>query len=434
MLVCGAFLLLTSVVVTENAVANTGFSRLQLFLVPAVTILAGITAMRAGGKARIERPSRALLVATTAFGLLLCWAAASLPLVQHWVSQSIEDPKALVPVPLAYLVSPLLTAGLTCLLAVLAVNLAPPTQLFELLWLFAIAGAACTPVATVLNSTNVELYGRLATRLGGAAVIHTSLLLGLAICLAAFLHGHRRVISGLASLAYLGYFLATGARAGLISLGIFLALVIVPPLIHSARQRPTRLPLIVGGVIVGLIGFIGITKRILLNRGLDITGGGRVETWTYGLSQAFASLGNLVFGVGYGVLWPWYAFEAMVLPQPGAHGDKQMPEGITLSHAHNLYVAVLSEQGLVGIALLLVVLGTVLWAWWQARGVVERTIASGLVGTLAGFAFDTYLTKNFPVSFIWWVTLAGLLTMMSHRRRHERQPMTVLPHTVMLGH
>ena len=79
-------------------------------------------------------------------------------------------------------------------------------------------------------------------------------------------------------------------------------------------------------------------------------------------------------------------------------------------------MAVFSEQGLIGLTLLLVLAGIVCWAWWRARGVIERAIASGLVATLVGFAFDTYLTKNFPVSFIWWSALASLLTMMNHRR------------------
>ena len=43
-----------------------------------------------------------------------------------------------------------------------------------------------------------------------------------------------------------------------------------------------------------------------------------------------------------------------------------------------------------------------------------------------GFAFDTYLTKNFPVSFIWWSALASLLVMMNHRRNREPETLRLL--------
>ncbi|MDO5094365.1 MAG: hypothetical protein Q4D79_13300 [Propionibacteriaceae bacterium] len=432
-IVCAAFLILASVMITETPVAGTGLSQLQLLLAPAVAALASATAMKLHSHSKIERPSRALVVAVTAFALLLLWAAASLPLVQHWASVSVGEPTAVVPVPRAYLLSPLITAALTCLLAILAVNLAPPQQLFQLLWWFAIAGVFVTPAATLYNAQYTDVYGRLETRLGGAAVLHTALLLGLAICVAAVLSGFRRLWSTIAAVAYLGFFLATGARAGLLSLGLFLALVTFPALISALRRRPGQLPLIVGGAVLGAGAFAFTAHRILLSRGFDITGGGRIDTWAYGLHQLGASLGNLVFGVGYGVLWPWYAFEARALPQPGAHGDKQMPEGMTLSHAHNLYIAVLSEQGLVGLGLLAIVLGTALWALWRAREAVEKTLAAGLVATLPSFAFDTYLTKNFPVSFIWWVVLAALLTLMSYRRRSEQLLAPTRPRVLNLG-
>ena len=434
-IVCACLLILTSAAVTELEVGKTGISYLQLFLVPTVAFLAFATGIRMHGDPTRGRPPRSLVVATMAFLALLLLATLSLPLANHVASVQYDIPSATIPVPLAYLASPLVSAGLTCLLAVLAVNLAPPEQLFHILWWFAEISAAATPVALIWNAIHEDLFGRLETRLGGAAVIHTVFLLGISVCLGAVLQGHRRVLSSLAALAHLLWFVASGARAGLISLGVFLLLMALPPLINSVKRRPARLPFIAATTLVALTAFLFAAKHVLGNRGVDVTGGGRVETWSYGLHQVFSSLPTLVFGTGYGVLWPWFAFETQALPQPGAHGTKQMPFGLTLSHAHNLYVAVFSELGLIGLGLLLITLGTTCWAWWRARGVVERTIAAGLVATLPSFFFDTYLIKNFPVSFVWWAVLAALLTMLGkreqpgreeHRRKTERERLRAL--------
>jgi putative membrane protein len=425
-IVCACLLIFASTVVSEDQVAHTGVSSFQLFLTSAVAILAVATTMKLRKDPTREPPPRALVIAAAAFILLLVLAVVSLPLAKHWVSAQYGTPSAVVPVPLSYLVNPLITAGLSCLLAILAVNLVPPSQQFEILWWFAFAGAVTTPIGVWWNASNAELYGRWATRLAGAAVLHTALLLGLAICVAAVIVGHRRGLSALSSAAYVIWIMATGARTGVITLALFMALFILPSIIDMAKRRPNRLPLIVSSAVAGMTAFAAVAWHVMEQRGFKLTGAGRVETWVYGIEQALGSLTTLVFGVGYGVLWPWYAFETNSLPQAGAHGPKQMPEGITLSHAHNTYVAVFSEQGLVGLALLLVLAGVVCWAWWRARGVIERAIASGLVATLVGFAFDTYLTKNFPVSFIWWSALASLLVMMNHRRNREPEPLRLL--------
>ncbi len=414
--VTGALLLFVNLAVSEYPVGTTGMSYFLVFAAPAVIILGIAMAMKLRSQTLPEPPSRALIIAASGFGLMLAWAGLTMILSRHWVSVEFGDPSTVVPVPLSHVLSPLVTSGLTCLLALLAVNLVHITDLFRITWGFAIAGAVGTPIFAAWNAAFTDLYGRLATRLGGAAVLHTALLLGLAVCVGAALQGYRRWLSAIAAVLYLVSFLATGSRAGLISLGVFLVLALGPGLLLSARNRPSRLPLLIGGTLIGLAAFTMVAIQLLQSRGVDRSGGGRTDTWFYGLDQTLSSLHSLVFGVGYGVLWPWYGFEAKVLPQPGAHGDKQMPDGTTLSHAHNLYVAVFAEQGLIGLALLLVVVAVTLWAWWRSRGAVELTLAAALAAGLVSFAFDTYLIKNFPVSFVWWSCLAVLLALQKHRR------------------
>lgn len=419
--VISVILLVATIGVMETPVGRTGLSAFTLVLAPMLSILVLATLLQRSGHTRTEPPSRALVIAVSAFLLLLGWAAATVPMSDPRVSVSWGDPDTVVRVPLLFILGPLLTSAMTVATAVLAVGLVPPRRLFHAAWWLSIACAVITPFGVVWDALSHDLYGRLATRVGGAAVLHIALLIGMAICVGAALQGYRRPWSVLGALAHLGYLLATGARAGLITLAIFMTIMTITTVVSTARSRPRLIPLFASGIIVAFIGFAVIALRVVTTRGFDPTGGGRTETWVYGLNQTFSSFARLVFGMGYGVLWPWYGFEAHVVPQAGSHYDKQMPGGITLSHAHNLYVAVLAELGLVGMIALLVALAATLWALIVAKGPFEKSLAAALTATLAGFAFDTLLIKNFPVSLIWWLALATLLTLQAHRRREEQR-------------
>ncbi|MDO5066096.1 MAG: O-antigen ligase family protein [Propionibacteriaceae bacterium] len=419
--VVSVVLLAATTLVTEDPVGRTGLTIFTLVLAPALSVLILITLLQRSGHIRTAPPSRALVVGAGSFVLLLGWAAATVPLSDPRVSMAWGDPDTAVRVPLILLLGPLLTALMTMATALLTICMIPPRRLFQAAWWLAMACAAVTPLGVALNAANSELYGRLATRLGGAAVLHIALLIGVAVCVGAVLQGYRRLLSCIGALAHLGYLVATGARAGLITVAVFMAIMTATTVITTVRSRPQLMPLLASGITVGFVGFILLALRVLTARGFDPTGGGRTATWAYGLEQTFSTFPRMVFGMGYGVLWPWYGFEAGILPQAGAHYDKQMPGGLTLAHAHNTYVAVLAELGLVGLIALLAVVAVTLWSLFTAKGPFETTLAAALTATLVGFAFDTLLIKNFPVSLIWWLALATLLTMQTHRRREEQQ-------------
>jgi len=81
---------------------------------------------------------------------------------------------------------------------------------------------------------------------------------------------------------------------------------------------------------------------------------------------------NLWTGVGFGCYEPAYARFALI----------NWP--IALGHAHNTYLTVAAETGLIGLLAYLLLWGTVLWhTWWatrRARGLL-RGVAIGLLGT-----------------------------------------------------
>ena len=113
MIVCACLLIFASTVVSEDQVAHTGVSSFQLFLTSAVAILAVATTMKLRKDPTREPPPRTLVIAAAAFILLLVLAVVSLPLAKHWVSAQYGTPSAVVPVPLSYLVNPLITAVLS---------------------------------------------------------------------------------------------------------------------------------------------------------------------------------------------------------------------------------------------------------------------------------------------------------------------------------
>lgn len=420
-------LLVATAAVMETPIARTGLDAFVVLLAPMLAILTFATFQRLQ-QPGLEPPSRWLVISGGAFVFLLVWAAASVPLNSHRVSASFGDPTTSVAVPAILILGPLLTASATFLTAVLAVRLADPKRLPEILEWMAVAGVFVTAAGLIWNGLNVDLIGRFATRIGGAAVFHVPMLLGLAICAAGAVEGRRRLLCAFGVLAYAGYLLATGARAGLITLGVFLLLTAVPAVVRAARRRPQFLPLLTGLGLAGLGGFAFVAMKVVASRGgLDTSGAGRSETWAFGLDQALSTLPKAIFGVGYGVLWPWFGFEIHALPQAGKHDLKQLPSGTTLAHAHNLYVAVFAELGVVGFAALTVVLLSVIVAWRRSEGAFERFLSAALVATLVGFAFDTYLIKNFPLSLIWWCSFASLLSMQRYRRRRARpdQPITL---------
>jgi hypothetical protein len=81
---------------------------------------------------------------------------------------------------------------------------------------------------------------------------------------------------------------------------------------------------------------------------------------------------NLWTGVGFGCYEPAYARFALI----------NWP--IALGHAHNTYLTVAAETGLIGLLAYLILWGTILWQTWRAtrraRGLL-RGVAIGLLGT-----------------------------------------------------
>lgn len=402
MIPIGCLLAFSTVVVTELGVLGSPYPMMLPVMVACLAALV-VGAVRHG----VEPLPRLAVTTTGAFALLVGYAFVSALVAEQRIGGGGVEVTTLSKV---WTVPVLVLALGTCLLALLAVGLVRGKDLPYVLWWFAVAGAVATPLGWLLN--HEAPGGRLATRVGGAAVLHVALIIGLAIALAAWRSRHRPRLSLTVAVAYVAYLILSQSRAGIISLVVFVLLLAGSHLTRGnrAREIPRRAWTAVGLAVAAL----GAGAAFVFGqRSYDPFGGGRLQAWQEGLSAAASSVWSVLFGTGYGTLWPWHAFEQGGF-QPDVGSVKTMPHGQTLAHAHNVYVSVAAELGLVGLLLLAPVVVAVMWSFRRATTRQAKWVAAALVASLVGFCFDTYLIKNFPVSLIWWCALFAVIRQVCH--------------------
>lgn len=340
---------------------------------------------------------RAGWVAFAAFLLLLQYAlygAGQRPGPVVETSRSTE-------VPLPYLTSPAMIAALAAA-AALAVALVLARRRGLVVVIFAtlaVAGFLAWP-----RQIPIHRSWRLASALAGSASIHVVYLLVAAVGLGWWLLTRpRRGAWGGAAVAALGVVgvLASGSRGGLLALATWVVLAGVAARTKTKSWRPIALG--VAGLVAAWVALLLIVPdlRHSLSSGDPL----RELNAQTALAWWGSSSETMLWGTGYGQVWPWAAFDSGLIPAPG---ERMVPtaHGSVLLSPHSTALAVLVELGLVGALLALVVVAAVVRLWWTSRNdPFAFPIASALVASLVAFLFDTYLLKEFGVSFWWWLAL-----------------------------
>lgn len=349
--------------------------------------------------------TRVGMVALGSFSLLLCWAV--------WSAATTVLPRVFRPrvvIGREYLLVPLATAAVT-MLAAWGLAAAVPARLRErLLWWSSVLVAGTTLVAgpryMLANDTM-----RLGTGMGGPAIFHMVLLLCLGVLLRAALEGRRRVWSLAGSMVCLVGILLTGSRSGLLCLVCFVALV---GLLFALRGQARLVAPLVGvaaGVLAAVLAFVPSARRLLQSSDFGRTTNAETA-WRVFTQDAH----SMVLGVGSGRMWPWYAFETGLAPTPW-RGIISTGYGRGTTNPHSVLLGVMVELGLVGLLVLAVCLGAVVWAAVAAWRAADRSPGAAtavvpllaVLATLPAMLFDHYLFKNYAVSFWWWFTVATLL-------------------------
>lgn len=278
--------------------------------------------------------------------------------------------------------------------------------------------AAVTVVCAFIQwprSAAVHGSARLATGMGGSAVVHVPLLLATGVLFSAFEARYRRwpslLLVGLGALAIL----LTGSRAGVACLALA-ALVVV---LHNVRGHRSR---IVWGAIGGAVLVAGMLVAVVpgLRRLLNPTDELRAQNLHTALDVWASSPYHVLFGVGSGRLWPWFVFDAHQFRSPW-RGVMLTQWGYALNSAHSTFLQVLVELGLVGlgvlvIALLVPVISAVGRVACGGRARPDDIALIALVATVPAFFLDTYLLKNYGASLWWWlVALTALQGIFKNR-------------------
>ncbi|WP_203568885.1 O-antigen ligase family protein [Aestuariimicrobium ganziense] len=318
------------------------------------------------------------------------------------------DDRQIVEVPLRLSLVPLTCGLLAVWAAFVAVIVVPQRHRFSLLWWFSLAMVPWS----LLGWWRTYLLGggpRLWTQAGGAAVFPVMLVVAMSIALAGAIRRHHPRVSQLLVVVHMIMLLLTGSRGSLVMIGVFVVLLWIKLRARhtgwSARlSTMSRWVFALGGVAV----LAAAVSSPLLGR-LGVNPGDRLPTWQGGIHALDDHPLRWAFGLGWGTIWPWFAYESGWQVVPWASRIVG-PWGPTLYHGHSLYLGVLVELGLVGVLLLSLVLYPVVATWIGGGPTPMVVLTSGVVACLVGFAFDTYLFKNFPVAWVWWLLVFAVLS------------------------
>lgn len=194
-------------------------------------------------------------------------------------------------------------------------------------------------------------------------------------------------------------------RAGSATMFVTLAAVAAAAVIvvifrrFSSRRARTALYLSVAVVFLAAVTTLIVAKDALLSalgRSSDITG--RTEIWGQVLTRAQTSP---VFGNGYASPWlPWDpAFDGWILDH-----------GITVFHAHNMWLDVFLQLGAIGVLLLLSIYAITGWRAWQLAIHSDRSVRSMTPLLLVLTLVIQGLTESAPLMFWGWMLITVLYT------------------------
>ncbi len=377
--------------------------RFPTFELIALIILSALTAPWWARRGR--ELGRAALILVGAFTVVVVYGIVALPF--HGPAQATTPGGG--PVPLRFLLVPLLNAGLSM---VTGLGMVLSAQRHLRLRIVAWAGAASLVVAFAgwPFQSAYRHSVRLATGQGGAAVVHVIFLLLVALGLAEFL---RRGGSRKLGLALIGggmvALLATQSRGGMVAVVAFIALIVVGVLLTRAGDVRKLWPL--GAVLVVAAALAPLVPGF--DRVFNLRDAKRRDNLVNALTLWNEDWSTRIFGLGSGHAWPWPAYETGLyrFPPEGHSSVRPTTAGNLLLTPHSTPLALLVEHGLIG-ALAGAVLGVALLVlWWQARHDLPRlVVASALLASLVAFLFDTYLLRNFGVSLWWWACVGLVAT------------------------
>ena len=258
----------------------------------------------------------------------------------------------------------------------------------------AVYGYFLQPDASGLASSASAAGGldRLSGTIGDPNEFATLLVAGMALCTAFIFDPERsgtvRFLSGTAAVILLGGVLLTLSRGGLVALGAALIMAVVV----AGKQRPKLMFGVTVVVALSLFFYLGVTSDEARERVTASDGGsGRTDIWNVGWRMVED---KPVVGVGAG------NFQAVsihyLLVPGGIRFDEYLVDEPAV--AHNAYLQVLAETGVIGLSLFIAIIGACIWTGISAaknfakRGnrqgeLLTRAVLIATAAILAGIFF-----------------------------------------------
>jgi O-antigen ligase len=296
----------------------------------------------------------------------------------------------------------------------------------QLLWVVGslVAGAVVAAVYGMVAGAPQDDPGRVA--IGNANETAASLVMGgtLAAALAFALPGKlvlRLLTTVAVPLCVFAVFL-TLSRGGLVALGASL----IAAIVVAGRRRGVVVGVAAAAVLATVIYFGAFAPAEARDRVLEVNGGtGRTDIWTVGWRMVEK---QPLLGVGAGN-FPVASIHYLL--EPGA----LMRTDFIVDNpkvAHNTYLNVLAELGVVGLALFLAIIALPLWWTARAVGFAARAgdrqleiLARAMVVVIAGLlAADFFGSRQYSKQLWLLLSLCPVLLQISRAELASRRPRT----------
>ncbi len=262
-----------------------------------------------------------------------------------------------------------------------------------------LAGSLIAAAFGVVSPIAGEVEGRLSGSFGNANETGAALAVGVALAggLAFALRGHPALqlaaVIGI-PLSMLALFL-TVSRGGIVAL----AAILVAGVFIAGPRRGTVLAAAALGAVMAVVYFGAFAGEQAREHLLQSDGGtGRTDIWRVGWRMVEA---NPVAGVGAGN-FPNSSVHYLLEPGTIERADFIVDEPKV---AHNTYLGVLAELGVVGLALFLAILGAAIGSFWRAAktfgasgdremNLLSRAVLIALIGFLTAAFFGSREFSN----------------------------------------
>lgn len=237
---------------------------------------------------------------------------------------------------------------------------------------------------------------RLKGPLGGAAVIHITMLPVLSIFLAKIIYKHPPVILYWVATILIGITtILTGSRAALFSM-------IVVFILFLFVQRSFKLLLTT--LLSILFIFVSIIPIISFDRFSNMEDIARFQSYSTSLKLSMESVSSFILGQGYGNIWTWYPHDIGLKTGVISKWDnlKLTHAGIVLYHPHSVFLELLTELGVFSVLAFLMIIIILVNKFIKNKHGLTNYIIIGIIATIPSFFLDLYLLKNWKISTIWW--------------------------------